>query len=173
MTESDQPDAPQADPADLLHWEDFPVGESLTFGSTTVTRQDIIEFASEFDPQPFHLDEEDAAQSLLGGLAASGWHSCALLMRMIYDGYLHRSTGVGANGVDEINWLKPVRAGDVLTAKRTCIEARPLRSRPEMGLCKMHYEVFNQSGTKVMTWVANQLFTRRDTPPQPLGGTPA
>jgi len=148
----------------LLHWEDFGVGETLDFGAYEVTREEIIAFAEEFDPQPFHLEEAAAAETLLGGLAASGWHTCSILMRMICDEFLNASAGLGAPGVDEVKWLKPVRPGNVLSARRTCLEARISASRPQMGLCKFHYEVKNQSGTTVMTWVVTQLFARRDMP---------
>jgi len=148
----------------LLHWEDFGVGETLDFGAYEVTREEIIAFAQEFDPQPFHLEEAAAAETLLGGLAASGWHTCSILMRMICDAFLNASAGLGAPGVDEVKWLKPVRPGNVLSARRTCLEARISASRPEMGLCKFHYEVRNQSGATVMTWVVTQFFARRDVP---------
>lgn len=147
---------------DRLFWEDFPVGETIAFGRYEMTRAEITGFAAEFDPQPFHLEDEAAADSLLGGLAASGWHTCGALTRMICDEYLCRSAGLGSPGVDEIKWLKPVRPGDVLTARRTCLETRPSASRPEMGLCKFHIEAINQSGAVAMTWVMTQLFFRRD-----------
>ena len=150
-----------AEPAALLHWEDFPVGETVAFGAYEVTREEIIAFAEEFDPQPFHLEDAAANDSLLGGLAASGWHTCAILMRMICDEFLNRSAGLGSPGVDEVKWLKPVRTGNILSVRRTCLEARASASRPEMGLCKFHYEVRTQNGTTVMTWVVTQLFACR------------
>jgi acyl dehydratase len=159
--------------AGLLHFEDFAVGETVAFGAYPVTAEEIVAFAGEFDPQPFHLDEAAAADSLLGGLAASGWHSCAILMRMICDAFLNQAAGLGSPGVDEVKWLKPVRPGDVLSARRTCLEARASASRPEMGLVRFHYEVANQSGTTVMTWLVTQLFRRRPAmaetapPPEP------
>ncbi|VAW16102.1 hypothetical protein MNBD_ALPHA09-2294 [hydrothermal vent metagenome] len=156
-----------APPDALLHWEDFPVGETVAFGAYEVTREEITGFAEEFDPQPFHLEDAAANDSLLGGLAASGWHTCAILMRMICDEFLNRSAGLGSPGVDEVKWLKPVRAGNILSVRRTCLEARVSASRPEMGLCKFHYEVRTQTGTVVMTWVVTQLFSRRDAGPRP------
>lgn len=152
-----EPTSPTPAP-DLLHFEDFQVGESETFGSYPVTREEIVAFATEFDPQPFHLDDAAAAESLLGGLAASGWHTCAMTMRLICDGYLNRSAGLGAPGVDEVRWLKPVRPGDTLSVRRTCLEARISASRPELGLVKFHYEALNQTGDIVMTWTVPQMF---------------
>lgn len=156
-------------PAPKYYWEDIVVGETVKFGSKTVSAQDIVSFAEEFDPQPFHLDEDAAKESLLGGLAASGWHTCGLLMRMICDDFLTHAAGLGSPGVDEVKWLRPVRPGDVLTAQRTCMEARRSVSRPEMGICKYSYEMFNQNGDAVMNWVVAQMFQCRDTP-QPGAG---
>ena len=150
-------------PDDRLHFEDFAIGESVVFGRKHVTREEIIAFAREFDPQPFHLEEAAARDSLLGGLAASGWHTCGMLMRMICDDYLNRSAGMGGAGIDEVKWLKPVRPGDTLSAKRTCLESRASASRPDMGIVKLFYEVFNQHGETVMTWISVQLFARRET----------
>jgi acyl dehydratase len=144
-----------------VHWEDFRVGETVAFGRKHVTREEIVTFAREFDPQPFHLDEAMARDTLLGGLAASGWHSCAMLMRMICDDYLSAAAGMGGAGMDEVRWLKPVRPGDVLTARRTCLEARGSGSRPHMGLVKLFYEVVNQHSQVVMTWVGVQMFRSR------------
>lgn len=143
-----------------LHWEDFKVGETIQLGERTVSREEIIAFAAEFDPQPMHMDEMAAKDSMLGGLAASGWHSCALMMRMMYDGYLFNSSSLGSPGLDEIKFVAPVRPGDTLKAQFTCLQTRPSQSRPEMGLCKMLYELFNQHGQLVMTWHCNQFFGR-------------
>ena len=96
-------------PKKPVFWEDFTVGETVAFGHKQVTREEIIAFASEFDPQPFHLDEAAARETLLGGLAASGWHSCAMLMRLICDDYLSEAAGMGGPGVEDVRWLKPVR----------------------------------------------------------------
>ena len=148
-------------PKKPVFWEDFSVGETVAFGRKQVTREEIIAFASEFDPQPFHLDEAAAKETLLGGLAASGWHSCAMLMRLICDDYLSEAAGMGGAGVEDVRWLKPVRPGDVLTCRRTCLEARGSQSRPQMGIVKLHYEVENQHSEVAMTWVAVQMFTSR------------
>lgn len=144
-----------------LYWEDFPEGFIGTLGPKQVTREEIIAFAAEFDPQPFHLDEAAAKDTMLGGLAASGWHTCAMLMRMMCDGYLLRAMSLGSPGLDEVKWLRPVRAGDTLTATYTVREARPSGSRPFVGICKIFYEVINQEGEPVMTWDCTQFFSRR------------
>jgi acyl dehydratase len=132
--------------ADLLHYEDFPIGETRDLGRYQVTAEEIVRFAREFDPQPFHLSEEGGRASLLGALAASGWHSCAMLMRMMVDGYLGRTAGMGSPGIDELRWLKPVLAGETLSGRMTVIDKRVSKSRPEMGLVTMRWEMHNQAG---------------------------
>jgi acyl dehydratase len=111
------------------YWEDFTAGSVTDYGPRLVTREEIIAFAAEFDPQPMHLDEDAARLSMLGGLAASGWHSCCLLMRMMTDGFLLDSSSMGAPGVDEVRWLKPVRPGDRLTLRVQVMETRASKSR--------------------------------------------
>ena len=133
---------------ELLHFEDFPVGEALDFGNYLVSAGEIYEFAREFDPQPFHIDEEAAKASLLGGLSASGWHVCAIMMRMIVDGYYGRTASMGSAGIDEVKWLKPVRPGDWLSCRRTTLEARISARRPEMGIVRMRYEIFDATAEK-------------------------
>lgn len=128
---------------ELLHFEDFPVGEVFEFGNYMVTAEEIVEFAREFDPQPFHIDENAAKASLLGGLSASGWHVCAIIMRMMVDGYYGRTASMGSTGIDEMKWLKPVRPGDRLSCRRTTLEARVSAKRPEMGIVRLRYEIFD------------------------------
>lgn len=135
-----------------FYFEDFVVGSVEQYGPRLVTREEIIAFAAEFDPQPMHLDEEAARASMLGGLAASGWHSCAIVMRMLCDWYVCDSSSMGGPGVEEVKWLKPIRPGDQLTLRRTVMESRASSSRPEMGFIKFYFEVFNQSGECVMTF---------------------
>jgi acyl dehydratase len=134
--------------ADLLHYEDFHVDQSFPLGPYLVTREEVLDFALEFDPQDFHLDEEAAKASVLGGLAASGWHSCAMLMRMLCDGYLNRSAGMGSPGLSEVKWLKPVLVGETLTGTMTVLSARISKSRPEMGILDCRWELFNDRGEK-------------------------
>jgi acyl dehydratase len=133
---------------ELLHFEDFPVGEVLEFGNYLVTAEEIREFAREFDPQPFHVDEEAAKASLLGGLSASGWHVCAIIMRIMVDGYYGRTASMGSTGIDEMKWLKPVRPGDRLSCRRTTLETRVSAKRPEMGIVKMRFEIFDTASEK-------------------------
>lgn len=143
-------------------FEDFPVGYQGVLGPKRVTRREIMAFARDFDPQPFHLDEAAAKATLLGGLAASGWHTCAMLMRMICDGFLNDTAGLGAPGVEEVRWMRPVRPGDTLSARYEVTAARASASRPELGICTVHYDLSNQHGETVMTWVINQFFVRRE-----------
>jgi acyl dehydratase len=134
------------DAASLLHFEDFPVGEVITYGRYQVTAEEIVDFAREYDPQPFHIDEAAARASLLGGLCASGWHVCAIMMRLMVEGYFGRTASMGSTGIDEVKWLKPVRPGDVLSCRRTTLEARVSAKRPEMGIVKMHFDLFDAQG---------------------------
>lgn len=149
-----------------LFWEDFAPGYRLTLGPRLVTAEEIIEFASEFDPQPMHLDEAAASDSLLGGLSASGWHACAIVMRMLCDGFILNSSSMGAPGIEEVRWLLPIHAGDHLMIKITCLEARASKSRQDMGLVRFVYELTNQKDDVVMTMCNTAMFGRR-----PLEGT--
>jgi len=131
-----------------LHYEDFTEGRVFDLGTYQVTRDEVIAFASEFDPQPFHLDEAAAKSSVLGGLSASGWHNCAIMMRMICDGYLNHAAGLGSSGMDEVKWLKPVYAGETLTGTMTVVARRVSSKRPEMGILTCRWELFNLAGEK-------------------------
>jgi acyl dehydratase len=135
---------------ELLHFEDFAVGESRDFGRYVVTAKEIKDFAQEFDPQPFHLDEEAGKKSILGGLCASGWHTGAILMHMMVDGYLGRSASLGSPGLDELKWLKPVYPDETLTARFTVLAKRRSTKTPEMGIITMLWEVFSTGGEKKM-----------------------
>lgn len=134
--------------SDLLHFEDFAVGQVIGLGSYAVTAAEIRDFASEFDPQPFHLDEAAGKASILGGLAASGWQVCSLLMRMIAVSWLNKSASMGSNGVSEVKWLKPVLAGETLSGRVTILAKRVSSKRPEMGIFECLFELFNQEGVK-------------------------
>lgn len=147
---------------DLRHFEDFEPGQRYDLGSLTVTREDIIEFASEFDPQPFHLDEDAGRDSLLGGLAASGWHTASLVMRLLATGLLNQATGMGSPGITELKWKRPVRPGDTLNAAAEVIETKVLRSRPEMGVVTVAVTAVNQTGEDVIFWQNPILFSRRE-----------
>ena len=143
------------------HWEDFPVGQQRQFGATVVTREAIIDFAQQFDPQPFHVDEVAARESLFGGLCASGWHSCAMAMRMMCDEVLLDSASLGSPGMDELRWLKPVFPGDTLSVRLTVLDSRPMASRPKVGLMRAGWELCNQRGEVVMTMSGWGMFGRR------------
>jgi acyl dehydratase len=144
------------------YWEDFKVGERIKVGTVGVDKHEVIEFASRYDPQPFHVDEEAAKQSIYGGLIASGWHSCSLVMRLICDSYMLEAASLGSPGLDSVRWPKPVRPGDTLTAYRTTEESRASRSRPDAGIVKTLWEVENQEGEIVMTMSGINLFLRRN-----------
>jgi acyl dehydratase len=148
---------------DLLYFEDFPVGEVFEYGDRLVTAEEIVEFASQFDPQPFHLDDAAARGTQAGGLIASGWQTASLLMRMNCDAFVLRMASQGAPGLEELNWVKPVRPGDRLRARRTTLSARASRSRPEIGLVGFQFAVINQEGETVMTQKNVMMISRRPT----------
>lgn len=143
------------------YWEDFPVGSVTEFGGVTLSKEDVMRFAREFDPQPFHIDEEAAKHSMFGGLIASGWHTCGLAMRMMCDAYLLQAASLGSPGVDNIRWLKPVRPGDTLRVRCVVLEARPLESKPHVGLVRNRWEVLNQHNEEVMQMEGYGMFKRR------------
>jgi acyl dehydratase len=145
----------------MRYFEDFEPGLELSFGPHTVTRAEIVAFAAEFDPQPFHLDEAAAADTLLGGLAASGWHTCALFMRMMYDGWLSGTACMGSPGIDSLKWMQPVRPGDVLAGRSIVLETRASKSRPDRGFVQFRHEVTNARGEPVMVTQNPIMFGRR------------
>lgn len=145
------------------YFEDFAPGDTLPLGSRHVTRSEIIAFATEFDPQPFHLDERAAADAPVVGLMASGWHVGALFMNMLCRGFLLESSSMGSPGIETLKWAQPVRPGDTLSASSTVVETRTSKSRPEMGIVRFRHEVINQAGDVVM-WMDNSImFGRRGT----------
>jgi len=144
-----------------LHWEDFQPGTVAIYGPRLVTREEIVAFAAEFDPQPMHLDEMAASGTLLGGLGASGWHSCCLLMRMIADGFLLDSTSMGGPGIEEVRWLAPLRPGTSIRIRSTVLDTRASKSRPEMGLVKFNFEVIDGADTALTTLITSLMFGRR------------
>lgn len=143
------------------YWEDFKVGEVSEMGRRTVTKGEVIAFAQQFDPQSFHVDEAAATQSMYGGLIASGWHTVAMVMRMMCDNYLLDSASLGSPGVDHVKWLKPVRPGDTIRAMRTVLESRRSASKPDVGIVKTLWEVFNQNDERVMTMEGYGMFKVR------------
>lgn len=144
-----------------LYFEDIAIGQPVAFGRTVVTRDEIIAFATAFDPQPLHLDEDAARSSVVGRLCASGWHSCAILMRMLTDDLLNKASSLGSPGMEEVKFLKPVFPGDALSARYTCLERRELKSRPGVGVCRMLFEMLNQAGDVVLSWDTSQFFGMR------------
>jgi acyl dehydratase len=150
----------------VKYFEDVQVGETMRFGRYQVTREEIAEYARQFDPQPFHLDEEAARQSIFGGLIASGWHTGAMFIRMVCEGMVPSHATAGAKGFDDLRWLKPVRPGDVLSVEsevREKIEGR----RPDVGTVKVESRISNQRGEVVMSLVSLVLYRRRLPPASP------
>ena len=133
------------------YFEDYPPGAVFTAGSITVTADDIVDFASRYDPQPMHTDPAAAARGAFGGLIASGWHTGAMMMRLFADHFLSPASSIASPGLDELRWLKPVRPGDVLRLRVTILEARLSRSRPGQGVVRSLTEVLNQRGEVVMS----------------------
>lgn len=143
-------------------YEDFAEGAVIDLGSKIVSAEEIVEFASEFDAQPFHLYEEAGKASILGGLSASGWHTCAMFMRMMCDAFLLDSTSQGAPGVDYVKWKKPVLAGDVLTGGITILSKRLSRSKPNLGFVTWRAELVNQKGESAFELQNSVMFLTRE-----------
>ena len=151
-----------------FHWEDFSAGQVAEYGPLEVTADEIKAFAAEFDPQPMHLDEEAARASMVGGLCASGWHTCALMMRIIADGFVLDAASMGATGCDEVKWLAPVRPGDRLRVRMEVLGTRSSASRPEMGFVHARFDTLNADDVRVMTLTCHLMLERR-----PAGGAVA
>jgi len=153
-----------------LTFEDFPPGRFGSFGPRHVTREEILSFAAEFDPQPMHLDEEAAKQSLLKGLAASGWHLCSIMMRTMVDGFIGHAASLGSPGVNEVRWLAPLRPGDDLMLDVDVTEARPSRSRPDTGIVTFRCTVRNAAGEVLCEMVSPIMVGRRGSAGAGQGG---
>ena len=150
----------------MRYFEDVEVGAIASFGRYAVTRDEVVEFASRYDPQPFHLSDEAAAATHFGRLSASGWHTCAMTMAMLVEHMKARQeAGLGSPGLDGLRWLRPVHPGDVLRCESEVLNKRASASRPEMGLYKSRTTVLNQDGVAVMTFVSNVMIATR--PPEP------
>jgi acyl dehydratase len=145
--------------------EDFAVGQVFNTGRLRVDKEMILAFAKEFDPQPFHLDEEAARQTPFRGLAASGWHTAALTMRLMVDGEFNPMGGILGVGFDDLSWPRPVRPGDELHAKSEVLEVRPSKSKPDRGLIRVRTTALNQSDEAVMMFTGNLLVPRRPVAP--------
>jgi acyl dehydratase len=145
-----------------IFWEDLSTGTVFDLGTYEVTKEEILEFAKKYDPQPFHTDEKAAEESIFGGLIASGWHTCSMMMRLFCDGLLARSASMGSPGVDQVRWLKPVRPGDTLHARLEIIDSRASRSKPDRGVVRSRWDVRNQDGEQVMTMEGMGMYRRRE-----------
>ena len=143
-------------------YEDFAEGMVIELGERHVSAEEIVEFAGEFDPQIFHLDEAAGKASILGGLSASGWHTCGIFMRMLCDALLLDSTSQGGPGVDLVKWKRPVLAGDTLTGRGTVTSKRVSQKRPHIGLVAWHFDLFNQRGETVFEFENTVMFSRRE-----------
>lgn len=144
-----------------IYFEDLAAGQEYDLGSRTLDRAAIVDFATEFDPQPFHVDEEAAEQSIYGGLIASGWQTCCVYMRLLCDSFLLQVHSMGSPGVDELRWLGPVRPGDTLSAKLRIDEVRVSKSKPDRGIIMTAGEVRNQEGDLVLTLKSPLMVRRR------------
>ena len=146
--------------------EDYVVGQVYRTGRMRIDKVQILAFATQFDPQPYHLDEEAARKSVFGGLAASGWHTAALTMRLLVDGEFRPAHGILGVGFDELSWPRPVRPGDELYAESEVLEVRPSKSRPDRGLIRVRTTTLNQDAEPVQIYTGNLLVPRRpaDTP---------
>ena len=154
----------------MQYFEDLEVGQSTHYGSYEVTREEVLEFARKYDPQPFHLSDEAAAKTHFGRLSASGWHTCAMVMAVIARHFgTEGLAGLGSPGIDELRWLKPVYPGDILNVSGTIVEMRPSQSKPDIGSFRTAMEITNQDGDPVMRYVSIILVRRR---PQGKGKNP-
>ena len=143
------------------YWEDMQAGHVRQLGSITPTREEIIAFATQFDPQPFHLDDEAAKASVFGALCASGWHTCSMAMRLMVTNFTQQAASLGSPGLENIKWLKPVLPNDTLSLQSTVLETRPMNSRPDVGLVRSLLEMYNQHGDKVLHMEGWGMFRRR------------
>lgn len=149
----------------MRYFEDIEVGVPTRFGRYEVTREEVLEFAEKYDPQPFHLSDEAAARTHFGRIAASGWHSCAMTMAMLVENMKdHPQASLGAAGIDELRWLKPVYPGDVLRCESEVLDKRESRSNPAIGSLRSEMRVFNQDDVMVMRFIAHALIRRRPAP---------
>ncbi|HJZ84070.1 MAG TPA: MaoC family dehydratase [Polyangia bacterium] len=154
----------------MRYLEDLTVGMTFEHGSRTLTRDEIIEFARTFDPQPFHLDEAAAARSIFGRLVASGWHTAALCQRLLVEAWVGSVATLGSPGVDELRWLRPVHPGDALTLHGELLAVTPSRSKPDRGSVRARYQLRNQAGAVVLSMIGIGLVARR---PGPVAGPAA
>jgi acyl dehydratase len=146
----------------MIWFEDLEIGRETEFGSYAVTREEVLDFARKYDPQPFHLSDEAAAKTHFGRLAASGWHTCAMVMAVIARHVVEEEqAGLGSPGIDELRWLKPVYPGDTLHVRGRILDTRPSRSRPDIGSFRTQTIVTNQEGVPVLTFISIVLMRRK------------
>jgi acyl dehydratase len=143
------------------YWEDLKVGSVRDLGTVTLSAEEIKDFAVRFDPQPFHIDEAAGRRSIFGKLCASGWHTCALAMKLTVENFLHEAASMGSPGVENLRWLKPVYPGDTLHLRQKIVESRALRTRPDVGLVRSAWEMSNQNGDAVLQMEGYGMFRRR------------
>ena len=143
------------------YFEDFHEGQVIELGQRSVTEEEIIAFATQFDPQPFHVDREAAAKSIYGGVIASGWHTCSMMMRLVVDGMMGSSSSMGSPGLDNVRWLQPVRAGDTLAVRYETIKVKASDSKPDRGVVWSKWVARNQHGVDVCTIEGMGMFRRR------------
>ena len=146
---------------DYWYFEDFEPGQDIDLGTRTVTEEEIVAFARAYDPQPFHVDRDAAAQSIYGGVIASGWHTCSMMMRMVVDGLMNRSSGMGSPGLEGVRWLAPVRAGDTLSVHYQTVKVKASASKPDRGVVWSRWVAINQHGETVCTVEGMGMFGRR------------
>lgn len=146
----------------MRYFEDIEAGDVHEFGSHTVTKAEIVDFAEQFDPQPFHLDEDAAADSIFGGLVASGWHTASLCMRLLVDGYMSEAASAGARGIRDLRWKQPVRPGDTLTCRLEVLETEPDAGNPDVGNVVTRLTGIVDGETEVIQWEADAMFYREE-----------
>lgn len=154
-------DHPSERPPRERWFDDFHAGDTFAFGAYTITEREIVDFASRWDPQAFHLDPAAAEASHFGGLVASGWMTAGVMMRLLCEHFISPEASMGSPGLDELRWLQPVRPGDTLSVRVEVLEARPSRSKPDRGILRLREEVLNQRGEVVMSVLAMAMMRRR------------
>lgn len=147
--------------SDLLYFEDFETGQEFQMGSYHVTKEEILEFAGKYDPQPFHIDEKAAGESMFGGIIASGWHTASISMRLYVDTILNKSASLGSPGVDELRWKRPLRPGDTVTGNFKVTEKKDFRKG--IGIATGRVNLYNQEGKLVMTFLGQGMFAKRNS----------
>jgi len=148
-------------PIPKRYFDDFAVGDAISLGSHHFTEDEIIVFAKQFDPQPFHIDQNAAKRSIFGGIIASGWHTCSVMMRLLVDGLVADAASLGSPGVDEVRWVKPVRAGDTISVMLTVFDVKASTSKSDRGVVWIDWRATNQHGELVATIKSMGMFMRR------------